>query len=118
MDNETRWAVDSIRRRRRRPATGRAVRHAVAQVLSRLRVGEAESRRQLREAWQEAVPSIIAEYAVPTRIRNRVLNVVVADSLVSQEIALQQAEIIANLQRQLPDRRIEGIRCEVGRIQD
>ncbi len=115
-DQELQWLQEAARRRYRRPVTGRAIKNVVAELLTQRRMVAPQQQRQLREAWRSAVGSAIAECSMPGRVSNGMLEVIVADSVVAQEIALRRSDILRQLRQRLPDQPISRLRTRVGSV--
>ncbi len=118
FEQEVEWLKESIRGRYRPPTTARPIRLSVAEWLTRQRIASPQLTKALRAAWRKAAGEMIAEHSLPTRVSRGVLQVIVADSMVAQEIALHRNQILATLQKLLPDQPIRKMRCKVGVLSD
>jgi predicted nucleic acid-binding Zn ribbon protein len=85
----------------------------VAQLMQRRGYAQIENARQLEEAWQ----SVIGDLAMSTRVgavRRGTLEVLVASSLVMQELTFQKQGILRAMQQVYPEGKIEKIRFRIG----
>lgn len=62
------------------------------------------------QAWREIVGDILANYTRPGNIKRGALEVYVDSPLVMQELSMQSSQILASLQKQLPDHKIKSLR--------
>ncbi len=99
--------------RARRP---RKIGDVVAQVVQRRGYAQAESARQLEEAWVIAVGEQGAGSTRVGKLRRGTLELLVASSLVMQELTFQKKKLLAAMQQSVPDAQIEQLRFRVGKI--
>ena len=88
----------------------------VAQLFARKGYAATRSNEQLVSAWSEAVGAAMAKLSRPTVVRRGKLEVLVANSLMMQELGFDRARLLAAMQQALPDARIEELRFKVGKI--
>jgi predicted nucleic acid-binding Zn ribbon protein len=92
----------------------------VAEVLAQLvqRKGYAQVRTacDYSEAWRAAAGEAFASHTEVGLLRRGVLEVVVAHSLVMQELTFEKERILAAMQTALPDAGIKQLRFRVGNI--
>ena len=62
------------------------------------------------QAWREIVGDILANYTRPGNIKRGALEVYVDSPLVMQELSMQKSQILASLQKKLPDHNIKSLR--------
>ena len=93
----------------------------IAEVLSDLLARRGYAREQSSaacgEAWRQAAGELLARYSRAGQVRRGKLEVIVANSTLMQEITFQKAQILASLNRQLPDQQISDLKLKVGVIQ-
>jgi predicted nucleic acid-binding Zn ribbon protein len=85
----------------------------VAQLMQRRGYAQIENARRLEEAWQ----SVIGDFASSTRVgtvRRGTLEVLVASSLMMQELTFQKQRILQAMQQAYPEGKINKIRFRVG----
>ena len=91
----------------------RKIGRVVAQLMQRRGYAQIENARRLEEAWQ----SVIGDLASFTRVgavRRGTLEVLVASSLMMQELTFQKQRILQAMQQAYPEGKINKIRFRVG----
>jgi predicted nucleic acid-binding Zn ribbon protein len=88
----------------------------VAQLITQRGYGRLGTSEQLAEAWSAAAGETLAKVSRVGQLRRGQLEVWVANSTAMQEFSFQKQRILAELQRQLPDSKITGLRLRVGQI--
>ncbi|MGD9126712.1 MAG: DUF721 domain-containing protein [Planctomycetia bacterium] len=88
----------------------------VAELMSQKGFGRVQSSAELEEAWREAAGEAIAQFTRVGALRRGRLEVVVANSVLVQELGFQKDSILEALQEKLPDRPICDIRFKVGPV--
>jgi predicted nucleic acid-binding Zn ribbon protein len=102
------------------PAIGKPVAYPkpIADILSQLIARRGYARQQstaaLETAWRQAVGEQFARTTRVGSVRRGVLEVTVANNLVSQELGFQKADLTRRLQQLAPDETITNIRFRVG----
>ena len=86
------------------------------EVTRGLKAEKGVRRQRIRQAWEEAVGSLIAKNSEPLKIKGDTLIVRVTDTAWAQELSLRQNEILKRLG--LGDRTPSRLRCWVGQVQD
>ena len=111
-DLERRRATQQRRFYARRP---KRIDNVIAQVVQRRGYAQVRATGDREEAWQTAV----GEVASATRVgalRRGNLEILVANSLLMQELTFRKEELITKLQTALPDAGIKQLRFRVGQI--
>jgi len=73
--------------------------------------------QKVLDAWPKAVGEIIAEKTFPLRVRNRVLYVVVTNSVWLQELHFMKGIILQKMHRLVGDRHLQDLRFTFGEIE-
>ncbi len=94
-----------------------AIGNVLSELMARRGYARVQSAAAYDEAWREAAGPLAAKYSRPGQLRRGVLEVVVANSIVMQELSFQKSEIIKSLTGLLPDQGIENLRFRVGNIE-
>lgn len=93
----------------------------VADVLSELMARRGYAREQsvaaYADAWRQAAGELVARHTRVGTVRRGALEVLVANSVLLQELTFQKQEILAHLNRLLPRERIARLRLRVGPIE-
>jgi predicted nucleic acid-binding Zn ribbon protein len=113
--------VDDINRRRSEPgnfARGRSKRigDVVSQLLARRGYAQETTSADVATAWREAVGAAAATYTRIGAIRRGTLEVVVANSAISQELTFRKTQLVAELARRLPEHKIKNLRFRTGNV--
>lgn len=94
--------------------------HQIGKVLARLvsRRGYAQIRvsETQEKAWQTVVGAELAGVTQFGKLSRGTLHVVVANSLLMQELTFRKEQLLAGLQEALPEAGVKQIRFKVGRI--
>ncbi len=88
----------------------------VAQVVQRKGYAQAEAARQLEEAWSSAVGELGNRSTRVGKIRRGNLEIIVASSLVMQELSFRKKNLLTAMQKSVPEAQIEQLRFRVGKI--
>lgn len=89
----------------------------VAELMSQKGFGRVQSSAELQEAWREAAGAAMAQFTRAGTLRRGRLEVIVANSVLIQELGFQKAAILEKLQEQLPDKSINDLRFKVGPVE-
>lgn len=113
--------VDDINRRRAEPGNfsrGRSKRigDVISQLLARRGYAQETTSAEVATAWREAVGDAVATFTRIGAIRRGTLDVVVANSAVSQELTFRKAQLVADLARRLPEHKIKNVRFRTGNV--
>jgi predicted nucleic acid-binding Zn ribbon protein len=92
------------------------VAEVIAQLVQRRGYAQVRAAGEWIEAWQAAAGEAFAKVTEVGQLRRGVLEVVVANSLVMQELTFEKERIFAELKQQRPDAGLKQLRFKVGRI--
>jgi predicted nucleic acid-binding Zn ribbon protein len=91
----------------------------MAEILSELdaRRGYARIRTTAtaEEAWREAAPAFAGK-SRPGPVKRGVLEVIIASSMLAQELQFQKEPILKRLTELLPHEKIRDLRCRIGPV--
>ena len=87
----------------------------VAQLMQRRGYAQIENARQMEEAWQFVMGDSASATRVGT-VRRGTLEVLVASSLMMQELTFQKQRILQAMQQAYPEGKIKKIRFRVGNM--
>lgn len=88
----------------------------IAQLMIRKGYGRFESNRSLKESWAEAVGPALAKATRVGQVRRGALEVVVANSVLLQELKFLQQQVVKRLAEIEPQRNIRSLRFTTGKI--
>lgn len=89
----------------------------MAKLVAKRGIGKQQSNQQLQSAWQSAAGPALAKFSRPVAVRRGKLEVLVASSLMMQEISFAKSTILTELQKQLPEAQITDLKMRVGKIE-
>lgn len=90
--------------------------NVIAQVVQRRGYAEIRVAGERDEAWRAAVGVELANSTRVGGLRRGVLEVIVANSLLMQELTFCKEELMASLQKALPSAEINQIRFRIGQV--
>lgn len=88
----------------------------IAQLMIRRGYGRFESNRSLQESWADAVGPALAKAARIGKVRRGVLDVVVANSVLLQELKFIQQQLLQRLAELEPEQNIRSLRFTTGNV--
>ena len=88
----------------------------VAQLLARKGYGANQANEKLQNAWNQAVGDALARFSRATRISRGRLEVLVAHSMMMQELGFERDRLLSAMQQAIPDARIKEIRFRIGKV--
>jgi predicted nucleic acid-binding Zn ribbon protein len=100
-----------------RPAAPKKLGDILAELMARRGYARELAAAQFTDAWREAAGELIATHTRVGTVKRGALEVIVANSVLSQEITFQKHAILGHLTRLLPQERITNLRLRVGPIE-
>jgi predicted nucleic acid-binding Zn ribbon protein len=88
----------------------------MARIIAKRGIGKQQSNQQLQAAWRAAAGPAIGPHSQAVAVRRGKLEVLVANSLLMQEIGFARGRILSELQQQLPEAKINDLKLRVGQI--
>ena len=109
---------------KRRQSHGRWFRHlqpkplknVLSQVMQRKGYAQLQTAAACNDAWRVAVGERFAPLTEAGQVRRGTLEVIVANSLLMQELGFEKERLITALQQALPDAGIKTIRFKIGKV--
>ena len=89
----------------------------LSELMARRGYARVQSAAVYDSAWREAAGSLVAEYTRVGSLRGGTLEIVVANSTLTQELVFQRPALLQTLAKLLPDEGIKNIRFRVGVIE-
>ena len=86
----------------------------IGQVMVRKGYGKFESSQSLQESWKTAVGPVLAPLTRVGKVKRGVLEVIVANSVLMQELKFMQQQIIKRLAELEPEQKIRSLRFSAG----
>jgi predicted nucleic acid-binding Zn ribbon protein len=116
MGNHLR-AGDNERPDYQRPGAPKKLGDVLAELMARRGYARELTAAQYADAWREAAGEFIAARTRVGAVKRGALEVIVANSVLSQEITFQKQSILGQLTRLLPRERITNLRLRVGPVE-
>jgi predicted nucleic acid-binding Zn ribbon protein len=91
--------------------------NVIAQLVNRRGYAQIRAAGKRDEAWNTAVGAELAKMTQVSALRRGVFEVLVANSLLMQELAFRKEELLARLQVVLPDDGVKQLKFKVGQIE-
>jgi predicted nucleic acid-binding Zn ribbon protein len=91
--------------------------NVLAQLVSRRGYAQIRAAGERDEAWQRVAGEELARMTQVSTLRRGVLEVLVANSLLMQELTFRKESLLAGLQAALPDAGVKQLKFKVGRIE-
>ena len=88
----------------------------IAQLVARRGYAQVQAAGEREAAWRAAVGDAVAGSTEVAALKRGTFEVLVSNSLVMQELSFRKEELLASLQRALPDAGVKQIRFKVGKI--
>jgi predicted nucleic acid-binding Zn ribbon protein len=90
--------------------------NVIAQLVSRRGYAQIRAAGERDEAWQAAAGQELANMTQVAALRRGVLEVLVANSLLMQELTFRKEELLKNLQQALPNDGVKQLKFKIGQI--
>lgn len=91
--------------------------NVLAQLVQRRGYAQVRAAGEREKAWETALGEQLAPSTRVQGVRRGVLEVLVANSLLMQELTFRKEDLLASLQDALPEEKIKQIRFRVGTIE-
>ena len=88
----------------------------LAELMSQKGFGRIRGAEALDEAWRAAAGDSVCQYSRVAALRRGRLEVVVANSMLIQELTYQKNALLKTLRERLPDEKIREMRFRVGPV--
>ena len=90
--------------------------NVIAQLVSRRGYAQIHAAGEREEAWQAIAGEQLAAASQFSALRRGVFEVLVANSLMMQELTFRKEELFKALQQVLPDAGVKQLKFKIGRI--
>ncbi|MBN2294802.1 MAG: DUF721 domain-containing protein [Pirellulales bacterium] len=88
----------------------------LAELMARKGFARARGEEAYQAAWQEAVGEPVAQYTRTGKLRRGLLEIIVANSMLIQELTFQKVGLLKSINQKLPDEKIRDFRFKVGPV--
>lgn len=104
--------VNQRRRYKRKP---KRPANLLSQLMARKGYGQEKSNTELQEVW-EKIAAPLKEFTRAGILRRGVLEIIVTSPAITQQLEFQKKQLLADLNRQLPQNKIREIRFRIGNV--
>jgi predicted nucleic acid-binding Zn ribbon protein len=94
----------------------RRIADVLSELESRRGYARTKSSESLIEAWRAAAGEPTASHSRPAEVRRGTLEVIVANSMLAQELQFEKQRLLAELIELLPDHKLRDLRFRVGAV--
>lgn len=109
-------ARHEIEQRRFHGRSPKKIGNVIAQLVNRRGYAQIRAAGERDEAWLEAIGEELAKVTRVSSLRRGVFEVLIANSLLMQELTFRKEELLSRLQQRLPAAGIKNLKFKVGRI--
>jgi len=88
----------------------------LAELMARKGFARARGEEAYQAAWKEAVGEPVAQYTRTGKLRRGLLEIIVANSMLIQELTFQKVGLLESIKQKLPDEKIRDLRFKVGPV--
>jgi predicted nucleic acid-binding Zn ribbon protein len=88
----------------------------LSEMMARRGLGRIQSTEALETVWRQVAGPLVAQYTRIGAIRRGTLEINVANSTLIQELSFQKHDLLAALQKSLPEEGIKNLRFRVGSL--
>lgn len=88
----------------------------LSQLMARRGFARVQSAAAYDDAWKRAAGEMLAQYTRVGQLKRGKLEITVTNSVLVQELQFQKGDLLAALNRILPDQGIKDLRFRVGAI--
>ena len=108
------YAADLVKHRQVFTRKPQQIDRLVNRVIARRGVTQIQAREELLQAWAAACHPDLLKQTRVVSIRNRKLEIRVANSLVNQQLSFDQARLLRVLQEKMPEAKLQGLIFKIG----
>ena len=105
-----------IKQRTRYGVRPKTASHLVNQLLSRHGIAQQQNANELQSAWDNVVGPKWNQLTRPAILKRGVLEIVVANSLVNQQLTFEKQKLIKSMQKLMPEMKLKDLRFRVGNV--
>ena len=107
-------AKDQVERRRIYPRRLKTASGVMGQVMAHRGIAQQQATNELSETWSQIVGVSFAGHTRLGSLKRGVLEIYVANSMISQQLSFRKQKILQQLQEQLPNNKIRDLRFRIG----
>lgn len=116
-EEELEYTADLVKHRQVFTRKPQPIERLVNRVITRRGVTQIQARNELLQAWAAICNPELLKYTRVISVRNRKLEIKVANSLVNQQLTFDQTSLLRLLQEKLPQTKLQGLVFKIGTIE-
>ena len=90
--------------------------HLVNQLLARHGIAQQQYANELQANWDQVVGAKWNQLTRPAQLNRGVLEVIVANSMVNQQLAFEKQNLLKSMQKLMPNLKLKDLRFRVGNV--
>lgn len=90
--------------------------NVLAQLVSRKGYAHVRASREQEQAWRSVIGPQLEPFTQFSVLKRGTFEVLVANSLMMQELTFQKEELLLRLQQALPDLKVKQLRFKIGQV--
>jgi predicted nucleic acid-binding Zn ribbon protein len=115
-EEEFEYTADLVKHRQVFRRIPQAIDRLVNRVIARRGVTQIQARDELLRAWAAACDPDLVKFTRVGSVRNRKLEIKVANSLVNQQLTFDQSKLLRSLQERIPEAKLQGLVFKIGNV--
>jgi predicted nucleic acid-binding Zn ribbon protein len=108
-------AHQMVNQRRRYSRKPKKTANLLSQLMARKGYGQQKSTNEIQEVW-EKIATPLKDFTRTGAVRRGVLEIIVTSPAITQQLEFQKKQLLAELNRQLPQNKISEIRFRIGNV--
>ena len=98
------------------PKLPQSIGYVLGELIARTGYARVQGSQALESAWQRIAGELAARLTRVTTIRGGKLEIIVANSVLVQELTFRKAELLKQLAGEMPEAKIRDLRFRVGSL--
>lgn len=90
--------------------------HLVNQLLARHGIAQQQYANELQASWDQVVGAKWNQLTRPAQLNRGVLEIIVANSMVNQQLAFEKQNLLKSMQKLMPNLKLKDLRFRVGKV--
>lgn len=90
--------------------------HLVNQLMARHGIAQTQYANELQSTWDQVVGAKWNQLTRPAQMNRGVLEVIVANSMVNQQLTFEKQNLLKSMQKLMPSLKLKDLRFRVGNV--
>ena len=90
--------------------------HLVNQLMARHGIAQQQYANELQSTWDQVVGTKWNQLTRPAQLNRGVLEVIVANSMVNQQLTFEKQNLLKSMQKLMPSLKLKDLRFRVGNV--